>query len=61
MKKKFTFNKQLLIPLAAILLLTVFNLIADPSFFAIKLDQNSAGDPVLSGNLITIYPSYFTR
>ena len=54
MKKKFTFNKQLLIPLAAILLLTVFNLIADPSFFAIKLDQNSAGDPVLSGNLITI-------
>ena len=54
MKKKFTFNKQLLIPLAAILLLTVFNLIAGPSFFAIKLDQNSAGDPVLSGNLITI-------
>ncbi len=54
MKKKFTFNKQLLIPLAAILLLTLFNLIADPSFFAIKLDQNSAGDPVLSGNLITI-------
>jgi len=54
MKKKFTFNKQLLIPLAAILLLTVFNLIADPSFFAIKLDQNSAGNPVLSGNLITI-------
>ena len=54
MKKKLNFNKQLLIPLAAILLLTVFNLIADPSFFAIKLDQNSAGDPVLSGNLITI-------
>ena len=54
MKKKLTFNKQLLIPLAAILLLTVFNLIADPSFFAIKLDQNSAGNPVLSGNLITI-------
>lgn len=54
MKKKFTFNKQLLIPLAAIILLTVFNLIADPSFFAIKLDQNSAGNPVLSGNLITI-------
>jgi len=54
MKRKLTFNKQLLIPLAAILLLTVFNLIADPSFFAIKLDQNSAGDPVLSGNLITI-------
>lgn len=54
MKKKFTFNKQLLIPLAAILLLTVFNLIADPSFFEIKLGTNSAGNPVLSGNLITI-------
>jgi len=54
MKKKFTFNKQLLIPLAAILLLTVFNLIADPSFFEIELGYNSAGHPVLSGYLITI-------
>lgn len=54
MKKKVTFNKQLLIPLAAILLLTVFNLIADPSFFEVKLGVNSAGNPVLSGNLITI-------
>ena len=54
MKKKVTFNKQLLIPLAAILLLTVFNLIADPSFFEIKLGVNSTGNPVLSGNLITI-------
>ena len=54
MKKKMTFNKQLLIPLAAILLLTVFNLIADPSFFEIKLGYNSAGNPVLSGYPITI-------
>ncbi len=54
MKKKFTFNKQLLIPLAALVLLTVFNLIADPSFFEIKLGYNSAGNPVLSGYLITI-------
>ncbi len=54
MKKKLTFNKQLLIPLAAILLLTVFNLIADPSFFEIKLGYNSAGNPVLSGYPITI-------
>jgi len=54
MKKKSTFNKQLLIPLAAILLLVVFNLIADPSFFEIKLGYNSAGNPVLSGYLITI-------
>ena len=45
---------QIFIPLAALLILVVFNLIADPSFFAISLDQNSAGNPVLSGYLITI-------
>ncbi len=54
MKKKLNFNKQLLIPLAALLLLAVFNLIADPSFFEIKLGYNSAGNPVLSGYPITI-------
>lgn len=48
------FGGQILIPLAALLLLTVFNLIADPGFFEIKLGYNSAGQPVLSGNLITI-------
>ena len=47
-------KKQIFIPLAALLILVIFNLIADPSFFAISLDQNSAGDPVLSGYLITI-------
>jgi simple sugar transport system permease protein len=45
---------QLFIPVAALLVLVVFNLIADPSFFAIKLGQNSAGQPVFSGYLITI-------
>ena len=53
-KKKFVFNKQLLIPLAAIAALAIFNLIVDPSFFKIALGTNSAGDPVLSGYLITI-------
>lgn len=48
------FRKQFVIPLAALLMLVLFNLIADPSFFAITLGQNSAGDAVLSGNLITI-------
>ena len=47
-------RKQIFIPLAALLLLVVFNLIADPSFFAITLKENSLGDMVLTGNLITI-------
>ena len=47
-------RNQIFIPLAALLILVVFNLIADPSFFKITLGQNSNGDPVLSGNLITI-------
>ena len=53
-KKRIAFNKQLLIPLAAIVALALFNLIKDPSFFKITLGENSAGDPVLSGYLITI-------
>lgn len=47
-------RQQLFIPVAALLILVVFNLIADPSFFKISMGQNSAGDPVLSGYLITI-------
>ena len=48
------FRNQIFIPLAALLLLAVFNFIADPSFFDVKLGYNSAGDPVLSGYLVTI-------
>ena len=47
-------RKQIFIPIAALFILVIFNLIADPSFFNITLSQNSAGDPVLSGYLITI-------
>lgn len=47
-------RKQIFVPIAALLLLALFNLIADPSFYKIVLGQNSAGDPVLNGNLITI-------
>ena len=54
MGKKISFNKQLLIPLAAIAALAIFNPIIDPSFFKITLGTNSAGNPVLSGYLITI-------
>ena len=51
--KKLTSN-QIFIPCAALLLLALFNLIADPSFFKITLDHNGNGDPVLNGYLITI-------
>ncbi|MCQ2524823.1 MAG: ABC transporter permease [Lachnospiraceae bacterium] len=47
-------RSQMLIPLAALLIMVIFNLIADPSFFAIKLGYSSAGYPVLSGYLMTI-------
>lgn len=47
-------HNQICIPLVALLLLAIFNLIVDPSFYKITLGTNSAGDPVLSGNLITI-------
>ncbi|KMZ54172.1 ribose transport system permease protein RbsC [Dorea sp. D27] len=47
-------SKQIFIPIAALLLLAVFNLIVDPSFFKISMDVNSAGNHVLSGYLITI-------
>lgn len=48
------FRRQIFIPIAALLLLAIFNLIMDPSFFKISLGYNSAGDPVLSGYLMTI-------
>jgi len=58
MKKKSMFErlsgKQILIPIAALLLLALFNFIVDPSFFKIKMDLNSAGNSVFSGYLITI-------
>ena len=53
-KKKLNFNKQLLIPIAALVALILFNLIMDPSFFKITLGTNSEGNPVLNGYLITI-------
>ncbi len=47
-------SNQIFIPIAALLLLAIFNLIVDPSFYKITLGYNSAGDPVLSGYLMTI-------
>lgn len=48
------FRRQIFIPIAALLVLALFNLIMDPTFFRITLGTNSAGNPVLSGPLITI-------
>ena len=45
---------QLLVPLIAILVLVIFNLIRDPGFFSVGLTTNNNGDPVLQGNLISI-------
>ncbi len=45
---------QLLVPVVAILFLTVFNLIRDVEFFSIGVAVNSAGYSVLTGNLISI-------
>ena len=48
------FKNQIFIPIAALVILALFNLIVDPSFYKITLGYNSMGDPVLSGYLITI-------
>ena len=45
---------QLLVPLIAILVLVIFNLLRDPGFFSVGLTTNNNGDPVLQGNLISI-------
>lgn len=56
MLKKIT-KQQIFIPIAALLILAIFNLIADPSFYKITFSYNSAGQPVMTGNLISILDS----
>lgn len=46
---------QLLVPLIAIAVLVLFNLLRDPSFFSISLTTNNDGNTVLTGNLISIF------
>lgn len=48
---------QIFIPIAALLILAILNLIADPTFYKIVFSHNSAGNPVVTGNLITILDS----
>lgn len=45
---------MLLVPLIALGLLIIFNLIRDPSFFSVELTTNNQGNAVLAGNLISI-------
>ncbi len=51
---KKLFQSQLAIPLVALIVLVVFNLIRDPGFFSIVIKKNNLGNNVLSGNLISI-------
>ena len=41
-------------PLFALFLLIIFNLIRDPGFFSISVITNNAGNTVLSGNIVSI-------
>jgi simple sugar transport system permease protein len=51
---KKLFQSQLAIPIVALLVLVIFNLFRDPSFFSIVIKKNNLGNTVLSGNLISI-------
>ena len=51
---KKIFRNQIFIPIAALLILIVFNLVADPNFFKISYGMDATGNPVLSGYIITI-------
>jgi len=51
---KKLFSSQLAIPLVALIVLVIFNLIRDPSFFSILIKKNNFGNTVLAGNLISI-------
>jgi len=53
-KMKNLLSSQLIIPIFALLILVIFNLIRDPSFFSIGIKTNTDGNPVLAGNLISI-------
>lgn len=47
-------RSQLIVPLFALFLLIVFNLIRDIGFFSISIITNNDGNTVLSGNMISI-------
>ncbi len=47
-------KSQLIVPLFALLLIIIFNLIRDAGFFTLTVTTNNAGNTVLSGNVISI-------
>lgn len=51
--KKLT-RSQLIVPLFALFLIIIFNLIRDVGFFSLSITNNNDGNPVLSGNIISI-------
>jgi len=51
--KKIT-SSQLIIPIISLLVLVIFNLFRDPSFFSITVKVNNLGNKVLAGNIISI-------
>ncbi|MBS7295335.1 MAG: ABC transporter permease [Treponema sp.] len=53
-KLKKLASSQLIIPIVALLILVIFNLIRDPSFFSIGIKSNNLGNRVLTGNLVSI-------
>lgn len=53
-KLKKLASSQLIIPIIALFILVIFNLIRDPSFFSIGIKTNNLGNKVLTGNLISI-------
>lgn len=53
-KLKKIASSQLIIPIIALFILVIFNLIRDPSFFSIGIKTNNLGNKVLTGNLISI-------
>ena len=56
-RKKTSAIGQLIIPLVALGILILFNLIRDPGFYSITMAVNNSGNSVLSGNLISIIDS----
>ena len=53
-KIKSLTSSQLIIPVIALFILVVFNLIRDPGFFSLGIKVNNVGNRVLTGNLISI-------
>ena len=56
-KKKSGGVGQLLIPLVALGILLLFNLIRDPGFYSIGVAVNNSGNRVLTGNVVSIIDS----